>query len=136
MTNFRGGSERNYGYMRYVTTILLLIPLATGCLSDEPLRQPEPLVTESPFEYPVPLWDDSIEGETILMVHITAVGAVDSVYVHESSGYAAFDSAAVAGAYDLRFTPARRGEDRVELWARLPVRFSREDSVPDIPRGN
>lgn len=108
---------------------LVLLPLAGACLSDEPIRRPEPLVSGSPFRYPVELWDAGTEGETVLMVHITAVGEVDSAYVFRSSGHPEFDSAAVAGAYDLRFTPGRRGEERVDMWARLPVSFTRDDST-------
>jgi TonB family protein len=63
-------------------------------------------------------------------VRVTEEGAVDSVYVLESSGQAAFDSAAVHGALDLRFHPGRKDERRVAMWARLPVRFHLSDPVP------
>jgi TonB family protein len=45
--------------------------------------------------------------------------------VVQTSGYAAFDSAAVAGARDLRFTPARREGKRITVWAEVPVYFSK-----------
>lgn len=111
-----------------------------GCLADEPLQQPTPLFDTAPFEFPAHLWDEGVEGETVLMIHITRLGAVDSAYVWRTSGHAPFDSAALAGATALRFTPGRRGERRVDLWAKLPVRFSRDGasaggiSVP--PPGN
>lgn len=97
-----------------------------GCLTDEPLQQPTPLFETAPFEFPEHLWDEGVEGETTLMIHITRLGAVDSAYVWRSSGHAPFDSAALAGAAQLRFTPGRRGERRVDIWAKLPVRFSRD----------
>jgi periplasmic protein TonB len=113
-------------------TWLLLAPLASalvGCYGEaEPAQQPEVVEGESPFRYPPELWDSGVEGETILMVHVTRQGTVDSAYVLESSGEAAFDSAAVNGARDLRFSPARRGEARVAAWARLPVRFHKEEA--------
>ncbi len=84
---------------------------------------PAPLSTESPFRYPIELWDRGVEGETTLMVHVTARGVVDTAYVLVSSGEPVLDSAAIAGSRDLRFAPARRGENRVAMWARLPVRF-------------
>ncbi|MEN8373952.1 MAG: energy transducer TonB [Gemmatimonadota bacterium] len=90
------------------------------------MQQPTPLFEAPPFEFPLALWDRGVEGQTVLMVHITPLGMVDSAYVHESSGYAQFDSAAIAGAHLLRFMPGKRGERRVETWARLPVRFSRD----------
>lgn len=104
---------------------LVALPLA-GCLSDEPIQQPTPLFETAPVEFPAELWDRGVEGETILMIHITPMGTVDSAYVWQSSGHPAFDSAALAGASQLRFTPGRRGEKRVEVWAKLPVRFDRD----------
>ncbi len=56
-------------------------------------------------------------GETLLRVRVTDTGAVDSVEVVESSGYETFDSAAIAGARDLRFQPARRDGKRIEVMA-------------------
>lgn len=113
--------------MRHVSRLsLVLLLLAAGCAGDEPLQRPSPLFTGSPFQYPVELWDRGIEGETILLIHITAMGVVDSATVYQSSGYRQFDSVAVAGAYQLRFTPGRRGDKRVRTWARLPVRFTRD----------
>jgi len=110
---------------RVVTLFLLLSPVAAGCAGDEPIQRPSPLFTESPFEYPVELWDQGIEGETVLLIRITASGDVDSVTVDRSSGYRQFDSVAVAGAQGLRFTPGRRGDKRIRMWARLPVRFTK-----------
>jgi protein TonB len=71
------------------------------------------------------MWDQDMEGETLLRVRVSDTGVVDSVEVIDSSGYGAFDSAAVAGARDLRFTPARRDGNRIEVWAQVPVRFSK-----------
>lgn len=88
------------------------------------IEHPAPMPGSSPFEYPVALWDQRVQGETLLLVHVTAIGDVDSAYVHTSSGVAAFDSAAVAGAFHLRFAPARQGDRRVPMWTKLPVRFS------------
>jgi TonB family protein len=104
----------------------LIVPLALACGSDEPIEPPRPLTAESPFEFPVSLWDEGIEGETLLMVHVTTLGEVDSTYVKVSSGYAEFDSAAVAGARELRFAPGRKGEKRIDRWVRLPVKFTRD----------
>ncbi len=109
----------------YRPPAVLAALLAAACVADEPVQQPTPLFESAPVEFPLSLWDEGAEGETILMVHITPVGTVDSVYVHESSGYPQFDSAAVAGAQLLRFTPGKRGDRRVDMWARLPVRFDR-----------
>ncbi len=103
--------------------------------SSAPIQQPVVLPGESPFEYPVELWDRGIEGETLLMVRVNEVGDVDSTYIEQSSGQPAFDSAALRGARLLHFSPARRGERSVSLWTRLPVRFTRDaESNAPAPR--
>jgi len=96
-----------------------------GCTGDAEIDQPAPLYGEVPIEYPLSLWDQDMEGETLLRVRVTDTGQVDSVEVLESSGHVAFDSAAVQGARDLRFSPARKGGKRIEVWAKVPVHFSK-----------
>ncbi|MGK7312452.1 MAG: energy transducer TonB family protein [Candidatus Longimicrobiales bacterium M2_2A_002] len=94
------------------------------------MTDPRPISVESPYRYPIDEWDGDVEGEVTVMVHVTAVGDVDSVYVLESSGEPALDSAALAGTRELEFAPGRRGDERIAMWAKLPVRFATPDSVP------
>lgn len=98
-----------------------------GCDSgpEAPLVLPVPIAQESPFRYPESLWDEHVEGQVLLMVRVAENGAIDSVYVREGSGHAAMDSAAVAGARELRFEPGTRAGEPVPVWMRLPVRFSK-----------
>lgn len=100
--------------------------LLGGCGPGAPTTEPAPISADSPFRYPIQLWDKGLEGQTVLMVHVTDMGAVDTAYVQQSSGQSAFDSAALAGVGHLLFSPARKGKDqeRVATWVRLPVRFS------------
>lgn len=99
--------------------------LSWGCAGDGEIEQPAPLYGEVPIEYPLQLWDENMEGATLLRVRVTDTGAVDSVEVVDTSGHPAFDSAAVNGAKELRFRPARRGGKRIEVWAEVPVHFSK-----------
>jgi protein TonB len=103
----------------------LAAALSLACAEEAEIEQPTPLYGEVPIDYPLHMWDQDMEGETILRVRVTDVGAVDSVEVLASSGYGAFDSAAVTGARSLRFTPARRGGERIAVWAEVPVHFSK-----------
>jgi len=96
-----------------------------GCAPDTQIERPAPLYGKVPIDYPLELWDQDVEGETLLRVRVTDVGRVDSVQVLESSGHPAFDSAAIAGARDLRFRPARRDGKRIVVWAQVPVTFSK-----------
>ena len=98
----------------------------SGCSGDQEIESPSPLSASVPIDYPLDLWDQGIEGSSMLKVRVTDVGDVDSVMIVESSGYAAFDSSAVRGARTLRFSPARRGDKRIEVWAHVPVHFSKK----------
>ena len=97
----------------------------TACGGEAPLVLPVAIEQETPFVYPEELWDEGVESQAVVMVHVTAEGTVDSVYVRTTSGYEAMDTAALRGARELRFEPGRRGEKPVDVWVRLPVRFSR-----------
>lgn len=99
-----------------------LLGVLVGCTEPLPEVPPRQL-PGSPFHYPEELWDAEVEGETLLRLFVTGEGQVDSVRVERESGYPAFDSSAVAGAQDLRFEPARRGEQPVSVWVLLPVQF-------------
>lgn len=90
---------------------------------DTPPRQ----LSSSPFHYPEELWDAGVEGETMLEIHVSRSGSVDSARVHETSGHEEFDSAAVRGVAGLRFEPARRGDDSVAVTVLLPVQFHLPD---------
>ncbi len=82
----------------------------SGCSGDQEIESPSPLSASVPIDYPLDLWDQGIEGSSMLRVRVTDMGDVDSVVVLESSGYAAFDSSAVRGARTLKFSPARQGD--------------------------
>lgn len=99
--------------------------VSVACGVDAEIEQPRPLTAENPIEYPLHMWDQDMEGETLLRVRVGDTGGVDSVEVMQSSGYLSFDSAAVDGARSLRFSPARQDGKRIEVWAQVPVRFSK-----------
>lgn len=115
---------------RFATPAVLLCTLGflsiSGCGEGEPIQEPTPLYGDVPIEYPLALWDADVEGVTLLRVRVSDMGAVDSVEVLEGSGYPAFDSAAVQGALQLRYNPARRGGERTTVWAKVPVHFTKD----------
>jgi periplasmic protein TonB len=102
-----------------VLAALLLAACERGPVVETPPRQ----VSESPFQYPEELWDAGVQGKTTLRLFINVEGRVDSARVEKGSGYAAFDSAALAGSRELRFEPARRDDEPVAAWFLLPVKF-------------
>lgn len=111
----------------YLATCALALASASfaACVGDPPtVAQPELLPAASPFRYPVAQWDQHVEGETMLLLHITEDGQVDSTQIQTSSGVGALDTAALTGARELRFTPGKRGDRYVGMWTKLPVRFA------------
>jgi TonB family protein len=106
---------------------VLLVSACGG--RDVEVDAPVPLDTDASIEYPVALWDRKVEGETEVLIHVNAYGDVDSALVAKTSGYAAFDSAAVSGARQMRFAPGRKGDKRIAMWTRIPVRFAQDSSA-------
>lgn len=120
--------------LRWKETLALVVAgAASACGGEGEIEQPAPLYGDVPIEYPLHLWDQDMEGETLLRVRVTDTGAVDSVEVVQSSGHTDFDAAAVDGARSLRFTPARKDGERIRVWARVPVHFSKRP-MPDTLR--
>jgi TonB family protein len=104
----------------------LLFGLGCAEAPDVPIEPPQAMSDSMPFVYPVELWDHKISGQTIVLIRVSELGAVDSVMVATTSGYEEFDSAAVQGARTMKFTPGRQGERRVPMWTKMPVRFARD----------
>jgi protein TonB len=103
--------------------LVLAALLLAACGKEEPQTPPQQKAAGSPFHYPEELWDAGVEGETLLRIFVGETGAVDTIRVERSSGYAAFDSSAVHGAREIRFDPAHRGTVPVGAWVLLPVQF-------------
>lgn len=110
--------------------LLLLLPLGIGCGSTPMPETPPRQISSSTFYYPEELWDSGVEGETTLRLYVAPLGGVDTARVERSSGYPAFDSAAIRGVGDLRFLPAERGGTPVGSWVLLPVRFEMNAPAP------
>lgn len=119
------GQANGNSFVDRMTLLGLLALGSVACGGDGPIERPTPLSGAMGIEYPLSLWDQGIEGECVLKVRVNDLGIVDSVVVLASSGYPAFDSAAIQGARGIRFRPARRGGKRIDVWAQVPVRFSR-----------
>jgi TonB family protein len=95
-----------------------------GCGKAE-IQPPRALDGEGgmPVVYPESLSAEGVKGTALVRVLVNETGAVDSVALAESSGHAVLDSAALAGARELRFEPGRKDGKRTALWATIPVVF-------------
>ncbi len=87
----------------------------------------------TPMTYPPALLEQGIEGRVLLRLFVDAQGNLipDSTRLAESSGYPALDSAALAGAGELRFSPALRNGRAVAAPFLQPVHFRHPRSRSD-----
>lgn len=92
---------------------------------------PELLNDSLPFDYPVGLYLQLIDDSVTLRLHIDEFGAPvpESTVVERGAKYAQFDSAALTGARELRFKPARRKGRAVPYTVLFPIQFK----VPTLP---
>lgn len=105
---------------------------ATGVRRDEP---PVALDPESPVGYPPALFQQRLSGTVLLRLFVDETGKVvpESTRVQESSGYPAFDSAALVGAPKLRYAPALRNGVPVATLFTQPVHFRHPDRGGTTP---
>lgn len=92
---------------------------------------PELLNDSLPFDYPVGLYLQLIDDSVTLRLHVDAFGqpVPESTRVERGAKYAEFDSAAVTGARELRFRPARRKGKAIPYTVLFPIQFR----VPTVP---
>ncbi len=95
---------------------------------------PVMLNREVPVHYPPTLYSRKAQGNVVLRIFIDSTGHVrpESTTVAQSSGQPAFDSAAIAGVGDLRFTPAQRHGAPVAVSVLFPIDF-RHPEAPPVP---
>ena len=99
-----------------------------------PDELPAMVNTELPFRYPASLYTRRAQGNVTLRLFIDQDGRVapESTHVAESSGFPAMDSAAVTGARDLRFVPAKLHGEPMAMAVLFPV-FFRHPEAPPVP---
>jgi TonB family protein len=95
---------------------------ASGPRPDE---MPALLNAELPFRYPAALYARKVQGNVTLRLFIDRDGRVlaDSTRIDEASGFPALDTAAVKGAGDLQFVPAKLRGEPVPVSILFPVYF-------------
>lgn len=98
------------------------LPDQTARRGDDP---PVAVNAESPVEYPATLYARGIEGKVVLRLYADGSGKLvpESTRVAESSGYPAFDSAAIAAVRQLRFAPALKNGEPAAAAFLQPVHF-------------
>ncbi len=82
--------------------------------------------TTPPFRYPEALVASGARDTVVLRIFIDSLGAVrpESTRLDHPSHYPALDTAALAGANALTFSPARRQGRAMAVSIKLPVQFN------------
>lgn len=88
------------------------------------LREARPMYRTNPSpHYPRLARKRGYEGTVVLEVLVDPSGRVKDLQVFKSGGYAILDKAAVASVKDWLFEPGMRGDEKVEMWVKIPIRF-------------
>jgi len=97
-----------------------------------PDSYPVMLNKDMPFRYPPALYAEKVQGNVTLRLYVDTAGAVvnDSTKVAESSKSAMLDSAAIKGARELHFVPARSRGAPMPVSILFPVYFRHPEATP------
>lgn len=88
------------------------------------IREAFPLYRENPAPaYPSLARRRRYQGTVLLDVLVNAEGKVGKVRLFKTSGHAILDKAALAAVQGWQFVPGRRGEENIDMWVWVPVRF-------------
>jgi TonB family protein len=104
----------------------------TALIPPQPDEKPHLVNGELPFHYPGSLYALKRQGDVTLRLYVDSTGQVvpDSTRVEEPSLYLPFDSAAVVGAKDLRFVPAKLHGEPKGMTILFPVYFRHPEASP------
>jgi protein TonB len=98
---------------------------ASDLLSDIPITYAHPIYRRniSP-PYPLLARKRGYQGTVLLEVLVSKDGKAASIQLSRSSGYNILDRAAIKGVRGWLFYPAKRGNELLEMWVKIPIRFT------------
>ena len=109
---------------------------AIDALSESKVPMPDQLPVmqnaKVPFHYPDALVASGARDSVVLRIFIDSLGGVrpESTRLEQKSRYPLLDTAALTGAKDLVFTPARRQGHPMPVSIKLPVQFNPPPPLP------
>ncbi|HSI13099.1 MAG TPA: energy transducer TonB [Chthoniobacter sp.] len=84
---------------------------------------PPQFLTRYKPPYPEQARAQRLEGVVLLRVSVDTSGRVTDANIHQGSGHAILDRAALEAVRTWRFTPARQGDRVISATVELPIRF-------------
>jgi len=106
-----------------------VVETVAGSMAEEkpallPITKARPLYKKNPRPvYPTVARRRRYQGTTLLEVLVDSQGRVGELRVFKSCGYEVLDRAALTAVQDWLFEPGRLGDNKVDMWVRVPVRF-------------
>jgi len=89
-----------------------------------PLIDAIPVYRENPApRYPRMAKRRGYEGTVLLEVFVNREGKVKELRIFHSSGYPVLDKAALSSVKKWVFESGKRGDESIEMWVKIPVRF-------------
>lgn len=91
------------------------------------VKEAVPLYKENPAPgYPMQAKKRGYEGTVILEVIVTKEGKAGKISIFQSSRYSLLDEAAVSSVKKWRFESGKRGDEKVDMPVKIPIRFQLE----------
>ncbi|MFH1349554.1 MAG: energy transducer TonB, partial [Pseudomonadota bacterium] len=88
------------------------------------IREAVPAYKSNPRpQYPALARRRGLEGTVVLEVLVSREGKVNDLRLFRSSGYTLLDQAAIGSVKNWLFEPGKKGNEEIEMWVRVPVRF-------------
>lgn len=88
------------------------------------IREAKPLYRSNPSpKYPRIARIRGYQGNVLLDVLVNQNGKVNDLKIYKSSGYPILDRAAISSVKHWLFEPGMIGENKVNMWVRVPIRF-------------
>lgn len=88
------------------------------------IQQARPLYRQNPPpKYPRAARRSRRQGTVILEVLVRPDGRVGALKVGTSSGFTMLDRAALKSVRNWLFEPGTRGDEKVEMWVKVPIKF-------------
>ena len=112
-------------------TLAQLSPVDLAAIKEEvyspshaPITHALPMYRKNtPPQYPLMARRRGYQGRVLLEVLVRKDGRAGFIRLARSSGYEVLDRAAIKGVRNWLFHPAKRGDELVEMWVEIPIRF-------------
>jgi len=115
---------------RWILTVLLLVTSLPAIAQDAP-RATTVAAVQTPVQYPASAVAAGEEGTVLVDVEVDAKGQARHARIHQSSGYADLDAAALRSMTRWSFRPATRDGEPTMQRVVVPVTFQLKDAVQD-----